>query len=140
VYHSDTEILFPMRVAPTLRDLRGRRWRQLVDRAAQAPNSALDQLAFSLMMIRLAGCLTCHPDSYRALRGCTACASQVIRRYRGEDEDLAAQFQRAKTDVSLFLSGESVLMVQGPESSLPLAVPIRSAASPRGGRAVGDAK
>jgi hypothetical protein len=92
------------------------------------------------MMIRLAGCLTCHPDSYRALRGCTACASQVIRRYRGEDEDLAAQFQRAKTDVSLFLSGESVLMVQAPESALPLAVPIRGAASPRGGRAVGDAK
>jgi len=140
VYHSDTEILFPMRVAPTLRDLRGGRWRRLVDRAAQAPDSALDQLAFSLMMIRLAGCLTCHPDSYRALRGCTACASQVIRRYRGEDEDLAAQFQRAKTDVSLFLSGESVLMVQSPESALPLAEPIRSPASARGGRAVGDAK
>jgi hypothetical protein len=140
LYHSDTEILFPMRVAPTLQDLRGRRWRRLVDRAVQAPDAALDQLAFSLMMIRLAGCLTCHPDSYRALRGCTACASQVIRRYRGEDEDLAAQFQRAKTDVSLFLSGESVLMVQAPDSALPLAVPIRSAASPRGGRAVGDAK
>jgi hypothetical protein len=140
MYHSDTEILFPMRVAPTLRDLRGRRWRGLVERAVQAPDSALDQLAFSLMMIRLAGCLTCHPDSYRALRGCTACASQVIRRYRGEDEDLAAQFQRAKTDVSLFLSGESVLMVQAPESALPLRAPIRSAASPRGGRAVGDAK
>ena len=140
MYHSDTEILFPMRVAPALRDLRGHRWRRLVDRAAQAPDSALDQLAFSLMMIRLAGCLTCHPDSYRALRGCTACASQVIRRFRGVDEDLAAQFQRAKTDVSLFLSGEKVLMVQAPESALPLGDPIRSAASPRGGRAVGDAK
>lgn len=120
MYHSDTEILFPMRVALALRDLRGRRWRRLVDRAVQAPDAALDQLAFSLMMIRLAGCLTCHPDSYRALRGCTACVFQVIRRYRGEDEDLAAQFQRAKTDVSLFLSGESVLMVPAQEPALPV--------------------
>ena len=120
MYHSDTEILFPMRVAPTLRELRGRRWRRLVDRSVQAPDAALDQLAFSLMMIRLAGCLTCHPDSYRALRGCTACASQVIRRFRGEDEDLAAQFQRAKTDVSLFLSGESVLVVPAQEAGLPV--------------------
>ncbi len=119
MYHSDTEILFPMRVAPTLRELRGRRWRRLVDRSIQAPDAALDQLAFSLMMIRLAGCLTCHPDSYRALRGCTACSSQVIRRFRGEDEDLAAQFQRAKTDVSLFLSGESVLVVPAQEAALP---------------------
>ncbi len=120
MYHSDTEILFPMRVAPTLRDLRGRRWRRLVDRALQAPDAALDQLAFSLMMIRLAGCLTCHPDSYRALRGCTACATQVVRRFRGEDDELAAHFQRAKTDVSLFLSGERLVMVHAPEPALPL--------------------
>ncbi len=120
MYHSDTEILFPMRVAPALRDLRGRRWRRLVDRAVQAPDAALDQLAFSLMMIRLAGCLTCHPDSYRALRGCTACATQVVRRFRGEDEELAAHFQRAKTDVSLFLSGERLVLVHAPEPALPL--------------------
>ena len=31
MYHSDTEILFPMRVAPGLRDLRGRKWRRLVE-------------------------------------------------------------------------------------------------------------
>jgi hypothetical protein len=121
VYHSDTEILFPMRVAPALREQRGWRWRRLVDRAAQAPDASLDQLAFSLMMIRLAGCLTCHPDSYRALRGCTACATQVVRRFRGEDEELTAQFQRAKTDVSLFLSGERVVMVPAQEPAYPVA-------------------
>lgn len=121
MYHSDTEILFPMRVAPALREQRGWRWRRLVDRAAQAPDASLDQLAFSLMMIRLAGCLTCHPDSYRALRGCTACATQVVRRFRGEDEELTAQFQRAKTDVSLFLSGERVVMVPAQEPAYPVA-------------------
>jgi hypothetical protein len=119
VYHSDTEVLFPMRVAPTLRDLLGYRWRRLVDRAVQAPDAALDQLAFSLLMIRLAGCLTCHPDSYRALRGCTSCSGQVIRRFRGEDEELVAQFQRAKNDVSLFLSGERIVMVRAAEPALP---------------------
>ncbi|HET7010039.1 MAG TPA: hypothetical protein VFI11_04625 [Anaerolineales bacterium] len=118
MYHSDTEILFPMRVAPALRDLRGWRWRRLVDRSVQAPEAALDQLAFTLLMIRLAGCLTCHPDSYRALRGCTTCATQVIRRFRGEDEELVAQFQRAKSDVSLFLSGERIVMVRTPEPAI----------------------
>lgn len=120
MYHSDTELLFPMRVAAGLRDLRGRRWRRLVERAAAAPDAALDQLAFSLMMIRLAGCVTCHPDSYRALRGCTACATQVVRRFRGEDDELVAHFQRAKTDVSLFLSGERLVMVHTPEAALPM--------------------
>src|SRR5512147_1936267 len=109
-----------MRVAAGLRDLRGRRWRRLVERATAAPDAALDQLAFSLMMIRLAGCVTCHPDSYRALRGCTACATQVVRRFRGEDDELVAHFQRAKTDVSLFLSGERLVMVHTPEAALPM--------------------
>ncbi len=104
MYHADTEILFPMRVAPGLRDLRGRKWQRLVERAIEAPDGSPDQLAFGLVLIRLAGCLTCHPDSYRALRGCTACATHVIRRHRGQDEDLAELFQRAMADIEVFLT------------------------------------
>jgi hypothetical protein len=104
VYHSDTEILFPMRVAPGLRDLRGRKWRRLVDRAVEAPDGEEPQLAFGLLLIRLAGCLTCHPDSYRALRGCTACATHVVRRHRGDDDDLTELYQRALTDIELYLA------------------------------------
>jgi hypothetical protein len=104
MYHSDTEILFPMRVAPALRELRGDKWRSLVEHAMQAPDGDEAQLAFGLLLIRLAGCLTCHPDSYRALRGCTACATHVIRRHRGEDDDLAELYQRALTDIELYLS------------------------------------
>lgn len=104
MYHSDTEILFPMRVAPELRDLRGRKWRRLVDRARQVPDGEPPQLAFGLMLIRLAGCLTCHPDSYRALRGCTACATHVIRRHRGDDDELAELYQRALADIESYLA------------------------------------
>lgn len=103
MYHADTEILFPMRVAPELRSLRGRKWKRLVDRAIEAPDGSVHQLAFGLLVIRLAGCLTCHPDSYRALRGCTACAAHTIRRHRGEDEDLSELYDRARSDVELYL-------------------------------------
>jgi hypothetical protein len=104
VYHSDTEILFPMRVAPGLRDLRGRKWRRLVEEALQASDGEAAQLAFGLLLIRLAGCLTCHPDSYRALRGCTACATHVVRRHRGDDDDLVELYQRAESDIELYLA------------------------------------
>jgi hypothetical protein len=103
VYQSDTEILFPMRVAPLLRDLRGPVWRSLVDSAWLAADASLEQLAFTLLLVRLDGCLTCHTDSYRAMRGCTTCATQAIKRYRGSDEDLALLFESAKEDVAAYL-------------------------------------
>ena len=109
MYHGDTEILFPMRVAPALRDLRGEVWARLVRRAAAAPDASLDALAFSLMLIRLSGCLTCHTDSYRAMRGCTACATLTVRRFRGDDNELVALFERARVDVMNY-------MKQGDES------------------------
>jgi hypothetical protein len=99
VYQSDTEILFPMRVAPSLRELRGEAWRTLVDRVTQSPDASVDQLAFSLMLVRLDGCLTCHTDSYRAMRGCTICATQAIRRFKGDDQDLIALFERSREEV-----------------------------------------
>lgn len=107
MYQRDTEMLFPMRVAPTLRDLRGQGWRRLVDRATRSPEGSLDQLAFCLMMIRLASCLTCQADSYRAMRGCTQCAAQVVRRFRGSDEDLVDLFERARTEIALHLESNA---------------------------------
>jgi hypothetical protein len=103
VYQSDTEILFPMRVAPYLRDLRGKSWNTLVEGVTLEPEASLDQLAFSLLLVRLSGCLTCHTDSYRAMRGCTICATQVIKRFKGEDKDLILLFDNARKDVRRFL-------------------------------------
>ena len=105
MYQSDTEILFPMRVAPALRDLRGPAWRTLVDRAWRSPDASIDQLAFTLLLVRLDGCLTCHTDSYRAMRGCTTCATQVVRRYHGSDEDLITLFEVARQDIAAYLQG-----------------------------------
>ena len=102
MYQRDTEILFPMRVAPQLKDLRGKQWHELVEKACQAEDASTDQLAFSLLLIRLSNCLTCHPDSYRAMRGCTVCATQTIRRYRGEDEELLADFEDARREITTY--------------------------------------
>lgn len=99
MYSSDTEILFPMRVAPQLRELRGDLWQDTVERALLAGDAAPEQLALSLVMIRLAGCLTCHPDSYRAMRGCTLCAMATVRRYRGEDQDLVTLVDQARGEL-----------------------------------------
>jgi len=103
VYQRDTEMLFPIRVAPLLRDLRGPAWRKLVDRVLLAPEASLEELAFCLMMVRLDSCLTCHTDSFRAMRGCSSCAVQVIRRFRGEDEELLECFERARDEVMAHL-------------------------------------
>jgi hypothetical protein len=103
MYQSDTEILFPMRVAPQLRELRGEAWRELVDQAAAAPDASPHQLAFSLVMIRQCGCLTCHPDAFRAMRGCTLCSVQAVRRFRGDDADLERLVQEAQGELMLRL-------------------------------------
>lgn len=107
MYQRDTEMLFPMRVAASLRALRGPGWRRLVDRAMAAPEGSSDQLAFCLMMIRLASCLTCHTDSFRAMRGCTQCAAQVVRRFRGSDVELATLFERAREEITVHLQSEA---------------------------------
>jgi hypothetical protein len=107
VYSNDSEILFPIRVAPELRDLRGETWRKLVDRVIGTPEASLDKLAFSLVLIRLCSCLTCHTDSYRAMRGCTSCARQSIRRFRGDDDELIALFAQARQEVSDYMKTTS---------------------------------
>jgi len=103
VYQNDTEMLFPMRVAPLLRDLRGNLWRDLVDSSVGSPIASEQQLAFSLLLIRLAGCLSCNTDSYRAMRGCTVCAQQTIRRFRGEDQELINLYLQALKEVQAYL-------------------------------------
>ncbi|MBN1265885.1 MAG: hypothetical protein JXA25_10360 [Anaerolineales bacterium] len=103
VYRDDTEILFPMRVASDLRDLRGELWRDLVDSSVESPCASEQQLAFSLVIISLAGCLSCNTDSYRAMRGCTVCAKQTIQRFRGDDQELINLYLQALKEVQVYL-------------------------------------
>lgn len=99
MYQNDAEILFPARVIPSLRNLRGPEWQQLIDCILQLEDGSLEEQAFTLMMVRLDGCLTCHADSYRAMRGCTLCAQQTIARFKGSDHDLIIAFEQSKADI-----------------------------------------
>lgn len=109
MYHK-TEMMFPPRVVPTLRDLRGEGWQKLVDKISALPEMHPDKLAFMLMMIRLDGCLRCDADSYRAMRGCGLCARQILRRFKGSDEDLIKQFDLARQDVLDFLESQDMAL------------------------------
>jgi formate dehydrogenase maturation protein FdhE len=103
MYNSDTELLFPLRVIPTLRTARGGDWSTLVDSLAANDAVTVNHLGFALMMVRLDGCTACNADSFRAMRGCTQCAKQSIRRYKGSDSELLALYQQSCREVSSYL-------------------------------------
>ncbi|KXK21884.1 MAG: hypothetical protein UZ15_CFX003001262 [Chloroflexi bacterium OLB15] len=100
--YTDNEILFPHEIIPSLREMRGPLFQNLVERAVCGSQFDDETLAFMLMMIRLNGCVPCETDSFRAMRGCLACAAQTLRRYKGSDEDLVAAFDQALQDVRMF--------------------------------------
>jgi hypothetical protein len=108
MYHEDAEMLFPMRVVPSLGDLRGISWKRLVKRITGLREDDPDALAFGLMMIRLSGCLNCQADSFRALRGCTACARQAILRFRGNDQELLRAYEKARKEMKAYLKENTI--------------------------------
>ncbi len=99
MYQKDAEVLFPTRVIASLRSLRTEKWQQLVDHVLGVPENDPDVLAFNLVMIRLDGCLSCQADSFRAMRGCTACARQSILRFKGSDDDLIEMWETARQEI-----------------------------------------
>ena len=82
-----------------MRDLRGASWRNLVDKVSEQDEDSEDQVAFVLTMARVDGCMTCNADSFRAMKGCTQCAQDAVRRYRGDDKELVSLFKTAKNDL-----------------------------------------
>jgi hypothetical protein len=99
----ETEIMFPPRSIPHLRDVAGAEFRKLVDHVAGLPESHPESLAFTLMMVRLDGCLECETDSFRAMRGCTLCAQQTLRRYKSNERELIKLYKTALRDITEFL-------------------------------------
>ncbi|MCY3781822.1 MAG: hypothetical protein OXG78_16020 [Chloroflexi bacterium] len=91
--YTDNEILFPHYAIPALRNTRGDKWRNLIDRLSQQDETSVEVIALMSMMIELNGCLPCETDSYRAMRGCTACAQQTLRRFKGSDEELISAYE-----------------------------------------------
>jgi hypothetical protein len=115
-----TELLFPPRLIPDLKNLRGEEWKELVERIASLPETDPETLAFCLMMIRLNACLGCVSGSYRFMRGCELCAQQTISRYQGTDEELIELFYKAKEDLEHYTENniELVADIIDPESEL----------------------
>lgn len=103
MYNDDTELLFPLRVVPSLKGLRTNLWERLVEEVEKSSKSSLESFAFELMMVKLNSCGVCDADSFRAMRGCSQCSRQTIRRFKGTDADLSKLYSQAKQDVSKFL-------------------------------------
>ncbi len=102
--YPESEILFPPRCIPLLAEIRGKAWKALVRRVARMPEDHPDTLALSLTVIRLAGCLTCDMDSYRASLGCATCSQRAVAGFKGTDEQLIRRFREAREEVEAYLS------------------------------------
>lgn len=103
MYNSDTEVVFPSRVIATLRTLHGEGWRSLIDHVRSADSAPAERYAFVLMMVRMCGCAGCNADSFRAMRGCTACARQAARRFKGSDQEFVEQYRSVVREVEVYL-------------------------------------
>ena len=118
------ELLFPPRLIHQLRNLRGPEWAELVDRALKVPETDPDSLAFTLMMVRLDGCVKCHEGSFRYMRGCQLCATQTVVQFKGADADLVTLYQKARRDIEAYLSGAPVPEDEDEETEGPSEEPI----------------
>ena len=96
---SRAELLFPTHLIPRLRDLRGEEWRELVDRVSALPETHPDSLAFVLMIVDLNECLKCHSRSYKYLRGCALCSTQLLHSFKGSDAELMQRYRKAQQQV-----------------------------------------
>jgi hypothetical protein len=98
----DTELVFPIRILPLLKDLRGEIWKQIITEVLES-NNLVSQVGITILMIKVAGCTTCNADSYRAIRGCTLCSQQAIKRYKVPDKELNQFFRKSCNKVKIFL-------------------------------------
>lgn len=113
MYNSDTEVLFPMRVIPSLRDLHGVEWSTLVEHISSAEAVPAERYAFVLMMVRMCGCVACNADSFRAMRGCSQCSRQTARRFRGGDHEIVEQYRQVYKEVEAYLQKKASTAAEG---------------------------
>jgi hypothetical protein len=103
------DLLFPPRMIGSLRNLRGPEWADLVTRVTRVPETDPEALAFTLMMVRLDGCVKCHEGSFKYMRGCQVCAVQTVMQFKGTDEELLVLYQKARRDIDAYLAGNPVV-------------------------------
>jgi hypothetical protein len=97
------EFIFPPQAIPAMLGMRTGGWDGLVETVLHSRPSSPERAAFVLMMVRLAGCVSCQADSFRAMRGCVPCSRQAIRRFAGEEAELAQQYHTALEQVRIYL-------------------------------------
>lgn len=123
--YAENALFFPVESIPALRSVRGPEWRALIERLLKLSPTHEEILALMLTMIRLGGCVGCETDSYRAMRGCSACAVQTLRRFKGDDRDLLDLYTRALADVQQFqrVDGRVRLILPSETSQMSLNTP-----------------
>jgi hypothetical protein len=107
MYNPDTDLLFPPRVLPALRELRGEQWQELVRSVIASGPDSLEVMALILMMARMNNCATCNSDSYRAMNGCTICSKQSLKRTHVTDVALTEIFQSARGEVEQYIRNKT---------------------------------
>jgi hypothetical protein len=107
--YASNALFFPHHLIPTLRRLRGGAWQALIERVMTLPELHEETLALMLMIARLDRCAACETDSYRAMRGCAACAAQTLRRYKGSDAELLEAYENALADVRAFTDSQRAM-------------------------------
>ncbi len=101
---NDTEYIFPASLASQLSDIREEKWKQLIQTITGNGVSDVDQISLIYLIARISGCSTCNSDAFRAMKGCLVCAKNAIKRFRGTDAELVAQFEQARNEVTEYLS------------------------------------
>lgn len=90
-----SQILFPHSCVRGLRNLLDERWKALVNEVLAQGEASDAGLAFSLMMIRLCGCLQCDMSSYKATLGCDVCSQRAVLGLREGSKGLLRRYERA---------------------------------------------
>lgn len=104
-----TEFLFAHWAVPALEDLRGPRWRALVERIAGLPSTHPDSLALALTMVRVNGCVNCDAKRYRERGGCGNCSQFMLKTMNREDESsLLARYRAALKEITQWAPVEAL--------------------------------
>jgi hypothetical protein len=103
MFNTDTDLLFPLRVISQLGDLRGPEWKKLIERLSDEQTDVSEKIAFTSMVVKLAGCSACNADSFRAMRGCTQCSRMILKRFKGNDVELLKNYHECQQEVNIYL-------------------------------------
>ena len=99
-----TEFLFAHSAVPMLKDLRGPKWRALVENVGRLPDDDPNSLAFALTMIRTNGCVNCNLHRFQERGGCAACSRFVLTTLSKETEtSLLTRFRASQKEVDAFM-------------------------------------